>query len=243
MKANDYLFQHMLTYKHNESNSFVHVQNNEFYLSKGLFDQYYFRFVPMNPSIQKLFPIHRDSELYMQDKEFNSIISAFIQVLLQNHTEFNPHKILEENNYSLVDTYKKSSTRNAVLYISKLPYINDQNYLDTVEWIHAGTYELNDGAHPLYVSSDSLVAKYDSLDSNKGMYSFAVIFPVRFTDEIFVDDDSIFNIELPYSQYGNLINSITIDEDGHCINQEEYDKYIALSKYMVFPKLEERKPR
>lgn len=241
MNVNIFFNNHMLSYKHNESNTFVHVRNKELFLSKGLFDQYYFLFTPMSTS-DKLIPIHRDSNLYLNDKEFNSIMSVFIQVLLHNYNDFDPHKLLEENNYSLVDTYANPSTRNVVHNISRIPNINDQSYLDNVGWTYSGTYDINGVASPLYVSNDSLICKYDSLDSNKGMYVYSIIFPVQFTDDIYVDDDSIFNIELPYSLYGNLINSITINEYGRCINQEEYEKYIALSKFMLFPKLEERKP-
>lgn len=242
MNVNIFFNNHMLSYKHNESNTFVHVRNKELFLSKGLFDQYYFLFTPMSTSIDKLIPIHRDSNLYLNDKEFNSIMSVFIQVLLHNYNDFDPHKLLEENNYSLVDTYENIDTRDAIAIISKLPRINDKHYLDTATWISAGIVQMDGTPRELFCTEDELIVKYDSPDSNKGMYAYSVFFQTQSTGEIFGHRDSIFNIELPYSLYGNLINIITVDEYDRCINQEEYEKYIALSKYMVAPRLEERKP-
>lgn len=236
------------SYKHNESNTYVHVRDDQIFLSKGLLDQYYFHLIPADICGYFLRPIRHDSFLFYDDREFNIIIPALEKVLLSpmvlvhQNGKFNPHQTLLDNNYSLVDTYSNVDIRDAVSIISKLPLINDKHYLDTTKWNLLGSYHFDNTPRDLFSTEDEFIVKYDSTDSNKGMYTYSVFYQTQSTGEIFVHLDSIFNIELPYVLFGNLINTIIVDDDDRCINQEEYEKYIALSKHMLSPRLEERKP-
>lgn len=231
------------TFKHNESNSYVHVLSSpehgvEFLLSKGLLDQYYFHFIPKNDG-GVLIPIHDNSYLFENDELFTHIVQVLSN--LSSMIYVCMYDIITNENYHLVEP--NIHTRDALNLVSQLNVINDKQYLDEAEYAYAGEYsEFNGKPRTVFCTLNHLVGKYDSPDSNEGLYTYAVMFQGHKDGDIFVHDDSIFNIDLPYSLYGNLINIITVDENDRCINQEEYEKYIALSKYMAFPKLEERKP-
>ena len=233
---------HEFTYKHNESNSFVHVLSSpehgvEFLLSKGILDQYYFHFIPKKDG-GVLSPIHDNSSLFENDELFTHIVQVLSNI--PSMVYVSTYDIITNENYHLVEP--NSHTRDALNLVAQLPVLNDQQYLNEAEYAYAGEYSVNGKPRLVLCTLNQLVGKYDSPDSNQGMYTYAVMFQALKDGYIFVHDDSIFNIELPYSLYGNLINTIKVDDNDRCINQEEYDKYIALSKYMIAPKLEERKP-
>lgn len=85
----------------------MYEHREEFLLSKDLLDKHYFKFSHSNNGC-KLVPIHPDSHLFSNDKEFNDIIPVLTKVLMspsvlyERNVKFCPRKVLIENNYSLV---------------------------------------------------------------------------------------------------------------------------------------------
>lgn len=234
------------TFKHNTSDTFVHVQfqqhGYEFLLSKGLFDQYYFRFIPHNDG-NKLISIHDDSHLFVEDAHFNSIIQVLSS--LPSMQNYKIEDIITACDYSHVDTFNNLNTQNIVCNIASSPYMNSTDMSDPTDWYYYALFPSDEAydhipKREIYRRIGSLIFKYDSPNNTQGM-TYGVYYQ-RPDGMVTICDDSMINVELPYPLYGNLINVIKVDEQDRCINQEEYQKYCKLANRMPLPQHQYRKP-
>ena len=250
----------LTTYKHNNSDTFVHVQLQklgfEFLLSTGLYDQYYFRFNPYNEG-DKLISIHDDSHLYVEDPYFNSIMQVLST--LPSLENYNIDDILTANDYSQVDTFSEPEhspalssiasvpyNRTAFSIIASVPYIASQEMLEPENWYYYAKFPSDESydhipKREIYRKIGSLIFKYDSPDNTQGLYANGVLY-LRPDGTVNICDDSMLNVELPYPLYGNLINVIEVDDNDRCINQDEYEKYCKLAQMMPLPQHQYRKP-
>lgn len=230
------------SYKLVSDDIYVHVlPNKSFLLSKGMLNDYMFHIVP-NDHNNQVRPIHMDALPMRMDQFFNQTIKFLLT--LGELSDFDLHNTLRSNNYIIVlEDFGTHVVKKIILGMTSYLPENNTNHDD---WEYLGYVKVcNQPERPIYKRNGThYLYKYDSPQSNIAVFPYCVHFEVQEPTGLYihVDDDSYMNIELPYPMFGNLINTIRIDDKRHCINDKEYYKYCQLAPMLIEPQYERRKP-
>lgn len=234
------------SYKFTFDKTYVHVlPNKSFLISTELLNNYMFHIVP-NDHHNPVRSINNYTLPCRWDLYYQSTIQFLLSMTdlddAQIHNKLmNSHYLFVEDQCSTVTIMKKM--------IAGTIMQTNENNTNPDDWVYLGDISIcKQPPRPMFHRKNAYdyLYKQDSVDNNIALIPYGILFlkpnyELKFLYDPY-DDDSYMNIELPYPMFGNLINVIKVDDEGHCINDIEYYKYCQLAPMLIAPKYDLRKP-
>lgn len=234
------------SYKFTFDKTYVHVlPNKSFLISTDMLNNYMFHIVP-NDHNNPVRSINNYTLPCRWDLYYHSTIQFLLSMAELDEEQI--HNKLMINHYQFVeDKYRIMSIIKDM--IAKLLMHTAENNTNPDDWEYLGMVSIcKQPERPLFCKKGvySYLYKQDSIDNNIAIIPYGVLLLNQENqDNNFYyphHEDSFMCIELPYPMVGNLINTIRIDDDGHCINDIEYYKYCQLAPMLIAPNYDLRKP-
>lgn len=231
------------SYKFTFDKTYVHVlPNKSFLISTDMLNNYMFHIVP-NDHNNPVRSINNYTLPCRWDLYYQSTIQFLLSMTDLDDAQI--HNKLMNSHYLFIEDQCRAISIMKNMIAGTIMH-TDENNTNPDDWEYLGFASISgQPERPLFCKKGAFnyLYKLDSVDNSNAFIPHGILFlnpNAKFN--IPYDDDSYMNIELPYPMFGNLINTILIDDEGHCINDIEYYKYCQLAPMLIAPNYDLRKP-